>query len=89
MEMDTKLKNADDLRFPTASKSRSPRAAVDTGRGTIIATAEMDAPPERVFRALTTKEVERCWGHPEFYHQKNWKGDFRRTGRRERGPRGS
>jgi hypothetical protein len=51
MEMDTKLKNADDLRFPTASKSRSPRAAVDTGRGTIIATAEMDAPPERVFRA--------------------------------------
>jgi len=49
--MDTNLKKADEFRFPTASKWRSLRAAVDTGRGTIIAAAEMDARPECVFRA--------------------------------------
>jgi hypothetical protein len=48
-----------DFRLPTASKM-APRAVADGGSGTIIAIADVDGPPERVFRALTTNEVE-CW----------------------------
>jgi len=47
------------FRLPTASR-RAPRAVADGGSGTIIAIADVDGPPERVFRALTTNEVE-CW----------------------------
>jgi len=46
---------------------RPPRAVADGGGGTIIAVVDLDATPERVFRALTTSEVERWWGHPDFY----------------------
>jgi uncharacterized protein YndB with AHSA1/START domain len=52
----------------------------DAGGGTIIATAEVPAPPERVFRALTTKEVERWWGHPDFYRQTQWTAEIRPCG---------
>jgi uncharacterized protein YndB with AHSA1/START domain len=38
------------------------------------------APPERVFRALTTDEVERWWGHPDFYRWMGWKADVRVCG---------
>ncbi len=58
---------------------RSTRVA-DGGGGTIIATAEMTAPPERVFRALTTDEVERWWGSPDFYRQTDWTADLRVCG---------
>jgi glutathione S-transferase len=37
-------------------------------------------PPERVFRALTTDEVERWWGHPDFYRQTDWSADLRVCG---------
>ena len=69
-----------DFRFPTESKWRAPRAVADRGGGTIIATAEVDAPPERVFRALTTDEVERWWGHPDYYRQTDWRADLRVQG---------
>jgi uncharacterized protein YndB with AHSA1/START domain len=69
-----------DFRLPTASKWSAPRAVADGGGGTIIATAEIAAPPERVFQALTTNEVERWWGHPDFYRQMNWKADLRLRG---------
>jgi uncharacterized protein YndB with AHSA1/START domain len=69
-----------DFRVPTASKWSAPRAVADGGGGTIIATTEVPAPPERVFHALTTNEVERWWGHPEFYRQEGWKADLRVRG---------
>lgn len=72
---------APDFRLPTAAKWRAPRAVADGGGGTIIATADVDAPPERVFRALTTDEVERWWGHPDYYRQTDWKADLRVQGR--------
>ncbi len=78
--MTTELKTKTDFRLPTASKWSAPRAVVDGGGGTIIATSEVAAPPERVFRALTTDEVERWWGHPDFYRQTDWKADFRVCG---------
>lgn len=69
-----------DFRLPTASKWRAPRAVADGGGGTMIATAEVEAPPERVFRALTTNEVEQWWGAPGFYRQMDWKADLRVCG---------
>ena len=69
-----------DFRLPTASKWSAPRAVADGGGGTIIATAKVAAPPERVFRALTSDEVERWWGHPDFYRQTGWKADLRVCG---------
>src|SRR5262245_25174256 len=68
-----------DFRIPTASK-RMPRAVADGARGKIIAVADVDASPDRVFRALTTSDVERWWGHPDYYRQENWKADLRVCG---------
>jgi len=73
-------KTTSDFRLPTASKWSAPRAVADGGGGTIIATAEVAAPPERVFRALTTDEVDRWWGHPDFYRMTEWTADLRVCG---------
>jgi uncharacterized protein YndB with AHSA1/START domain len=69
-----------DFRLPTASNWTAPRAVADGGGGTIVATAELAAPPERIFHALTTDEVERWWGHPEYYCMKEWAADLRVCG---------
>lgn len=66
-----------DFRLPTGSKWQTPRAVADGGGGTIIATAEVAATPERVFRAFTTDEVERWWQAKGFYHWENWKAELR------------
>jgi uncharacterized protein YndB with AHSA1/START domain len=76
----TAPKQKADFRLPTAEKWSAPRAVVDSERGTIIVLVEVPAPPERVFRALTTSEVERWWGHPDFYRQEGWKADLRICG---------
>src|SRR5277367_2627647 len=69
-----------DAKTPAASRWRTPRAVADGGSGTIIATLEVSSPPERIFRALTTAEVERWWGHPEYYYMKGWTADLRVCG---------
>jgi uncharacterized protein YndB with AHSA1/START domain len=43
----------------------------------ILATIDVAAPPERVFRALTTDEVDRWWGAPGAYSIEAWKADVR------------
>jgi uncharacterized protein YndB with AHSA1/START domain len=78
--MATDSKSTRDFRLPTASKWSAPRAVADGGGGTIIATAEVATSPERVFHAFTTDEVERWWGHPEYYRSTDWKGDVRVCG---------
>src|SRR5262252_7459322 len=78
--MTTEAKSKPDFRLPTASKWCAPRAVVDAGAGLIIATAVLAAPPDRVFRALTTDDVESWWGHPDFYRQTCWKADLRVCG---------
>jgi len=78
--MTTEAKMKTDFRLPTSSKWGAPRAVADGGGGTIIATAEIAVPPERVFRAFTTDEVERWWGHPEFYRMTEWNADLRVCG---------
>src|SRR5271166_7190056 len=68
-----------DFRMPTRLRM-APRAVADGGGGTIIAVADLDAPPERIFRALTTNEVEQWWGAAAFYRQTQWKADVRICG---------
>jgi uncharacterized protein YndB with AHSA1/START domain len=78
--MTSEAKSKPDFRLPTASKWSAPHAVVDAGAGLIIATADVAAPPERVFQALTTDDVERWWGHPDFYRQTNWKANLKVCG---------
>jgi hypothetical protein len=51
---------AGDFRLRIASTRTAPRGAVDDERETIIATAEVPGPPQRVFRGDTH-------GDPEFH----------------------
>jgi len=78
--MTTEPQTSADFRLPAASKWDAPRAVADGGGGMIIATVEVAAPPARVFRALTTDQVERWWGHPDFYRMTDWSADLRVTG---------
>jgi uncharacterized protein YndB with AHSA1/START domain len=68
-----------DFRKQAAGK-RAPRAAVDAASGLIIATADIDALPKRVFDLFTTAEIQRWWGHPDFYHQEDFKAELRVCG---------
>lgn len=57
---------------PEAAAHASAARAVTDG-DTVLATCDVAAPPERVFRALTTSETERWWGSPETYRIANWR----------------
>jgi uncharacterized protein YndB with AHSA1/START domain len=54
------------------------RAIADIAEGTILATVDIAAKPERVFRALTTAaDIMRWWGADDVYRTTNWTADFR------------
>lgn len=55
-----------------------PRASTDGS--TVIATVDIAAPPDRIFRALTTNEVERWWGSRDTYRVTDWDADLRLGG---------
>jgi uncharacterized protein YndB with AHSA1/START domain len=58
------------------------RAVADLGEGRILATVEIGAPAERVFRALTTADdITKWWGSPETYRTTEWVADVRPGGR--------
>ena len=42
---------------------------------------DVATPPERVFRALTTDEVERWWGSADTYRMTEWTAELRVGGR--------
>ncbi len=65
--------------FLEGLQAQQPRAVTDSD--TILATADVEAPPERVFRALTTDEVERWWGSADTYRVTQWTADLRAGGR--------
>jgi uncharacterized protein YndB with AHSA1/START domain len=71
--------NKPDFRAPTISK-RLPRAVADGKGGLIIAIADVAGSPERVFRALTTSEIESWWAMPGVYRQRDWQADLRVCG---------
>jgi uncharacterized protein YndB with AHSA1/START domain len=57
------------------------RAVADLSAGSILATVEIAAPPERVFQAMTTgEEIVRWWGSEGAYRTTAWKVDLRTGG---------
>ncbi|KAA3451413.1 SRPBCC domain-containing protein [Mesorhizobium sp. SARCC-RB16n] len=48
-----------------------------TNGDTVFATADIRALPERVFRALSTDEVELWWGSAGTYRMADWSADLR------------
>src|SRR3984893_14680542 len=57
------------------------RAVADLAEGLILASVEIAAPPERVFRALVSKEVCGWWGRPDVFDTREGTGDVRVGGR--------
>ncbi|HTQ05275.1 MAG TPA: SRPBCC domain-containing protein [Polyangiaceae bacterium] len=62
------------LKFATA------RAIADVSRGMLLATIDIAAPAERVFRAVTSEELTRWWGSEDTYKTTRWTGDVRKGG---------
>lgn len=66
----------------SVARKGAARAVADLATGTVLATVEIAAPVERVFRALTDpEEVVRWWGSPELYRTTEWISELRRGGR--------
>ena len=61
-------------------KNSRAKSVADLSRGTILARVEIDAAPERVFRAIT-EEVSAWWGSPESYQVTEWQSELRVGGR--------
>jgi len=61
----------------TAQIKSAPDARAITDGEIVLATSDLPATPERVFRALTTDETERWWGAPDVYTIENWQADVR------------
>ena len=58
------------------AKSRA-RAVADVAEGLIVATVEIAAAPERVFRALASKDIVDWWGRAGVFNTTEWTGDVR------------
>jgi uncharacterized protein YndB with AHSA1/START domain len=65
----------------TAMKSRTARAVADVTGGLILASVDIAAPIERVFRAISTDEITKWWGSPELYRTTEYTADLRPGGR--------
>lgn len=57
------------------------RAVADTAEGVLLASVEVAAPPERVFRAITSAEICDWWVRPGVFNTSRWNGDARPGGR--------
>lgn len=64
----------------SSSALSSARAVADLTGGTIVASVEIAAPPERVFRAISSAEIAEWWGSAETYRVTRWTGDVRAGG---------
>lgn len=60
---------------------RKVRSVADLAEGAIVATVEIEAPPERVYRALASEEIVEWWGADGLYHTTEWTGDVKPGGR--------
>ena len=65
--------------YLSESKARNARALTDGE--VILATVDLEMPPERVFRVLTTDEVEKWSGSARTYRVTDWKEEPRVGGR--------
>lgn len=57
------------------------RAVADLAEGLILASVEIAASPERVFRALASKEIVDWWARPGVFDTREWAGEVRVGGR--------
>src|SRR5580765_2758408 len=57
------------------------RAVADLAEGLVLASVEVAATPERVFQALTSKEITEWWVRPGVFDTREWTGDLRAGGR--------
>ncbi len=57
------------------------RAVADVTAGVLLASIEIAAPAERVFRAITSDEITKWWGSPELYRTTEYTADLRPGGR--------
>jgi uncharacterized protein YndB with AHSA1/START domain len=53
------------------------RAVADLETGSILASVEIAAPPERIFQALASREIVEWWGKPGVFDAREWSGDVR------------
>jgi uncharacterized protein YndB with AHSA1/START domain len=53
------------------------RSVADLTEGQILASVEMAAPPERVFRALASHDIVDWWVRPGVFDTRQWAGDVR------------
>jgi len=58
------------------SRTGKARAVADTARGHLVASVELAAPPERVFRALASKEITNWWVRAGVFDTRDWAGDL-------------
>lgn len=65
------------------AREASVTVTADLARGEIAATAEIAAPPERVFQALASEEICRWWVRPGVFDTRQWSGKVRVGGRWE------
>ena len=61
----------------TTIEKGNPRAVADLSEGMILASVEIAAPAERVFRALASEELVNWWGSDDLYRTTKWTGDLR------------
>ncbi len=57
------------------------RGVADTAEGLVLASVEIAAAPERVFRALTSDDITRWWVRPGVFDTREWTGEVRPHGR--------
>ena len=57
------------------------RAVADVVERELLGSVEVPAPPERVFRALASKEITQWWVRPGVFDTREWTGDVRVGGR--------
>src|SRR5260370_40631293 len=56
-------------------------AVADLAEGQLLGSVEIAAAPERVFRALASKEITEWWVRPGVFDTREWTGDVRVGGR--------
>lgn len=56
---------------------RGARAVADVTAGMLLASIDIKASPERVFRALASEDIAKWWGSPDLYHVTEWTGELK------------
>lgn len=64
----------------TTSNDRA-RAVAETAEGYAVASVEVPATPERVFRAISSREIINWWVRPGVFDTTEWAGEARVGGR--------